>query len=514
MQHDALINFLNQPTYRFYRIVLKTFYDVGSVFGVLGMLLGIAILALTFSKLLVPTSAMDISGSNHRKRSNSESPTSAQSGFVLNPIIPGVTVPFSHLPVLLIALFVAQCIHEAGHALSAAIESLPLHAIGASVTLVLPSAFVSLSPSLNTLSSSARLRIIAAGAWHNLFIFCLIYLASVAGAGSFWLAAGWTDIGKTGLVVTGLEEGSQLSYHLRPGSVITSLDDVRLGEMDAAPEVIWSNYLLDHDIYSSYGRGWCIKASYFFGQPTDCCTQGSSSLPAHPPAVQLSCFVLTQDGDQGRCVDPVPILSPSPSEAQSVSTRCFSASDCYKKPIGDEARPQADDTAMKCVRHDSSAQLLRIVVRPPIWEDQPVVSTLSPRFKRLPLGLPGIVSLFFEYLSTLSLSLYIFNLFALPFLDGSQFLSALLDYVGASRGAFDLEHDAEGEHDIESGLGLSSPGTRTAPFSRSRSLGPGSSFLWRCRLEVCRRKANIERSITHITIALMCAGMSGMVWAG
>ncbi|KAI5117126.1 hypothetical protein M0805_007973 [Coniferiporia weirii] len=540
-RHEALVDFFDRQANFVYRNALRIFYNLGSVFGVLGMLLGIAVLACTCFQLLESTFFTDDDTSGHTiaKRSdlNPDSAVTVQSSYALNPIIPGVTVPFSHLSVLLAALFVAQCIHEAGHAYAASIESLSLHAVGASITLVLPSAFVSLSPSISMLSASAKMRIVAAGAWHNLLLWGALYLATFAGAGRLWRVVGWRDVREMGLVVLGVEEGSPLIHHLPPGSVVASLDDVILGGQDVDQDAVWSRFLLSgQSRHTPYEQGWCIEASYFFEQSTDCCTAYGDMDPPHPPAAQRSCFVLAQERDNGHCIDPIPILTPSFSVMKDDDARCYSSSDCHKRAAG-EGESQVDAASRICVRPDNSAQLLRITVLSPVWErhdqssrktvlwngpreeiwEQVTVDTLSPRFRFLPLWLPRVTSLFFEYLSTLSFSLYIFNLFALPFLDGSHFLSALLDYIGTTR---ELPQGTErGYDDIElgiqeDGLGPRGPGSNTTGppvrFSRPPSSGLGIPFVRRCRLGVRRHKAGIERVVRYVTIALMCASIIGM----
>lgn len=84
-------------------------------------------------------------------------------------------------------------------------DALALHSLGFSITLILPSAFTSLSPSLSLLSPPARLRITAAGAWHNLLFWTALYLAGSAGFGSLWNVLGWRDVSREGLVVLQVE---------------------------------------------------------------------------------------------------------------------------------------------------------------------------------------------------------------------------------------------------------------------------------------------------------------------
>ena len=140
-----------------------------------------------------------------------------------------MTVPWSHLPFLLLALFVAQCIHEAGHALAAALyvyilgsmryhltwytnrDAVSLHSVGASITAILPSAFVSLSPSLSSSAAAVKLRVIAAGAWHNLVLCFLIWLSYYANLERAWSMVGWKNMSDSGVIVLGVESVSRLS---------------------------------------------------------------------------------------------------------------------------------------------------------------------------------------------------------------------------------------------------------------------------------------------------------------
>ncbi|KAF9000774.1 hypothetical protein BDZ89DRAFT_694473 [Hymenopellis radicata] len=65
---------------------------------------------------------------------------------------------------MLAALFCSQIIHELGHAVSGALESIPIQSAGAALTLVIPSAFVAFPTSyIDALKPLARARVIAAG---------------------------------------------------------------------------------------------------------------------------------------------------------------------------------------------------------------------------------------------------------------------------------------------------------------------------------------------------------------
>jgi S2P endopeptidase len=103
-----------------------------------------------------------------------------------------VTVPLSHTPLILTALFLSQLIHELGHALSAALESVPLLSVGASFTLVLPAAHVALStPMYAALDARKRGRVVSAGPAHNFGMWVGLVLLRKSGLGEVVKWAGW-----------------------------------------------------------------------------------------------------------------------------------------------------------------------------------------------------------------------------------------------------------------------------------------------------------------------------------
>ncbi|KAL5483502.1 hypothetical protein ACEPAI_8734 [Sanghuangporus weigelae] len=538
--HDAWIAFWRRDIEeawmtRGVKVVLRMFYNVGIVFGILGFLAGIGVLVYScesyFREMLLPQSRIQNGG--FVKRSMDVPVTAQRSGFAVSAIIPGVTVPWSHFPLILLALFVSQCFHEAGHAITGAVEGLPVHSVGASLTVILPSAFVVFASPMDTLSTVGRLRVISSGAWHNLVLWALLYFVSLSNIKSTWTIFGWQNVSDLGVVVHGVEESSPLVFHLPPGSIVTSLDDMPLGSTEDFAEEIWTRYLLRTKNPSE--EGWCTDVDVFFNQPTSCCEANGTGQIAHPPAAQLSCFIPMQEGDQGHCIDPVPIL------ASSHSQRCFSTSDCNENTTANETTGGAKE----CIRPYATSQLLRITVSSPLWEkaeenganhsrpsivlwsgpseevwEQVQVGRLAPRYRFLPTWFPYTLSTFFSYLSTLSLSLYIFNLFPLPFLDGSHFLSALLDYLGNSRDQTSYESGFTEDYDIELGDGRDNyvpPRVRQAATTtlvrwihdRSQALHIWTRS-WRRRIR--RRKATIERVVRYATIALMCVTVVGMAW--
>lgn len=223
--------------------------------------------------------------------------------------IPGVTVPLSHLPTLLLALASAGVVHEAGHALTASIASIPLLSTGFHLHLLFPTFYVSLpsehldSPSM---PGGVKARIAAAGAWHNLLAYSILALLgsrsglwnslswtasadgleevcrpdsckpSAATGSSFWTYLGFSNVAHTGVMVTSLDPVSPLYGHLEPGSVIKAVDDVPLGVWDGFDKVYlgteygierWTKYLSlagrERQQMMEGEEGWCVPETWF-----------------------------------------------------------------------------------------------------------------------------------------------------------------------------------------------------------------------------------------------------------
>ena len=94
-----------------------------------------------------------------------------------------------------------------------------------------------------------------------------------------------------------------------------------------------------------------------------------------------------------------------------------------------------------------------------------------------------------RYLSTLSFSLYVFNLFALPFLDGAHLFSALIDLMQPK--------DELGDDNIPLGVLSDIELDPVTSSSRVRySHTNWKSWVW-------KRRTQLERFVKYYTIALI-----------
>ncbi|KAF8958412.1 hypothetical protein BDZ97DRAFT_1668560 [Flammula alnicola] len=436
--HDKLASFLMRRGKQNIATGFRWFYNLGSVMGPLGML--VAVLALLWMcatsgwalfQKIAPSDIPDLSGTGRLMKRNSESTediTSRTDGYSrfssITPVIPGVTVPLGHLPVIIVAVFISQVIHELGHTIAAALESLPMIDSGASFTVCIPAAFVSFpTAGMKALPSQARSRIIAAGPFHNIVFWC--FLVFITRSGLINLASfvsGYQNVSNVGKVVIDVNLDSPLSLHLPPGAIITKLDDTSLAFPDT-PTDVWTEYL--QGTTKGPSLGWCVGRTVL-AKSDACCTPSLTKPSA------FSCFVSPDDSERG-CIDPVPVLTHPHGHS-----RCTSSDGCPPESA--------------CVRPQKESQLMRLTVRPSashidedtvvlwsgpsaeVWEEGNLVQTVRvgnwvPRIWILPLWLPPLLATFWEYLSMATLSLYFFNLLPLPYLDGAELLHALLDWV-------------------------------------------------------------------------------------
>ena len=190
-------------------------------------------------------------------------------------------------------------------------------------------------------------------------------------------------------------QDSSLSGLLRPGTLITHLDDLELH--DSRTHGHWDGYLrlasADDSITSSnYDQlGWCVTAAQWEAAPSECCGTTSGDNPAASAGraqAKTVCFeaALDRKRESGACLDPSAILS---------SPRCTD-----KCALSDQL----------CVHPSAQSQLLRITALRPgqpasssnvifyqgdkslLWEQVKVGSMLAPVWasQQLPLELQAL----------------------------------------------------------------------------------------------------------------------------
>ncbi|GAA6049905.1 hypothetical protein JCM3770_007043 [Rhodotorula araucariae] len=457
---------------------LAVFYDVGALVVSGGILLAQGVLlvaasraALALLSLLRPPPEITKIAPLVRRAFDAEprlsppgGPPSAADSLILRPVIPGLTTPLSLLPTLVVALVLSQVFHEAGHALAAACEQLPLQSINAHLYfLFLPTLSVSLPAAPSAL---ADLRIATAGIWHNLVLALFAFGAADSG-GAFSRRTGvalgvWRQLDE-GVLLVAVDAASPLAPHLAPGAHITHLDDF---ELDAASSLssstleTWKAHLGAREegralaaAADSYANlGWCLPALHFAPTPsredgTDegCCPPAARA--AGPSGVRV-CFNAPATAEARAsgapwraCLDPLPLLPPTPAALRPA--RCVDSASCAA--VGGEGTG-----AVVCARIALGERVLRIGVqdtaakgeeapRTVLYQgsraavaQQLTVTDLAPQHTLVPLSLPLVLEALFGGVLNLSLALAFFNALPLARLDGAHILSAFLAAAAAS----------------------------------------------------------------------------------
>ncbi|KAI0300117.1 hypothetical protein B0F90DRAFT_454255 [Multifurca ochricompacta] len=268
--HDILAQWLSRNRAVHFRTILRSTFDLGIMISLLGMAVALALLAWTFVQLArrlvvgsVPQSTDVYLRVKRVYESNYVPPlhtTRATTDLPVQLLIPGVTLPLSQLPLLISALFFSQTIHEAGHALSAALDHVPLQCLGASLTLLVPAAFVAFpTQALASLSPHVRARIAASGP----LLSALLYLILILPLERPFLLVGYSSVTASGLIVASVTLDSPLASHLTPGTLLTALDDFPLAN---AKEGAWSDYLTASQSSFSKEPAWCVDTNWFLSE--------------------------------------------------------------------------------------------------------------------------------------------------------------------------------------------------------------------------------------------------------
>ncbi|KAK6028676.1 peptidase, M50 family [Ostertagia ostertagi] len=142
----------------------------------------------------------------------------------LVPIIPGVNLPWSHIPIFVVVLAVAAIIHEIGHSAAATTYNVRVNGFGVFLLGLYPGAFTDIdTESLKRSHPRHRLEVFGGGIWHN------IVLAGIAYVMFLWtpyFLSPFFGQGQ-GVTVTGVDSRSGLygAGGLAIGNVVDSIDD-------------------------------------------------------------------------------------------------------------------------------------------------------------------------------------------------------------------------------------------------------------------------------------------------
>ncbi|XP_047127546.1 membrane-bound transcription factor site-2 protease isoform X1 [Hydra vulgaris] len=171
---------------------------------------------------------------------------------LLQPMMPGMNLPWNEALYYFISLILAGIFHELGHAVAAVRERVNVNSFGLFLFFIYPGAFVELnSEEVEDISPFCKLRIVCAGVWHN-FILAMFMLLF-----SFLIPHILSSIYLTGsgVVVTWTYKASSIANELRPGDVVYSLNNC-----PTYSSMNWMECL--HKINTSPQDGFCNSKSF------------------------------------------------------------------------------------------------------------------------------------------------------------------------------------------------------------------------------------------------------------
>ncbi|KAF9564103.1 hypothetical protein EC968_004634 [Mortierella alpina] len=316
-----------------------------------------------------------------------------------------------------------------------------------------------------------------------------------------------------GLSVVDVDKLSDLSGHLRPGSIITKVDDLPL---KGGPLDLWKTSLLpspnagqESGSKKQLEAGFCIPDTLLFVKPSDCCLFTPETQFGHSRDITLSCFTpleaspsaahQEEGGDRilarnGQCLPSLDILANvQPARCTQTGHKCAAGSTCYRPftpyRTGSIVRlyyalpswMPSTEPRTEQDKHSSVAMREHVVV----YQGDPTdifeavqVTSIGTRWSFLPLGLPTAVLLTVQYTMSFSLALSVLNIVPARHLDGHHALTAavaLLTSVQRSYKATRSMRSTLAECLLESGAALTaaSSSLSTATFGRSTRVVKG-----------------------------------------
>lgn len=220
-----------------------------------------------------------------------------QSEQALTLVIPGINVPWSDFPFMILATTFAVGIHELGHAMAAASEGVRIEHVAVFLACLIPGALVALDQeTLQLLPHVRTLRIYCAGVWHNVMCcagcYLLLILLPVI-LSPFYVQNKYP-------VVSSLDTKSPLVGHLKVGDGIITVAGLELSKPDDWLEILYvqgvqgqtyfnqsiDTYLRDHQnnlIKSASRMGVQLKLHQHIASNGFCaCSLKSTELNSRP----------------------------------------------------------------------------------------------------------------------------------------------------------------------------------------------------------------------------------------
>lgn len=388
--------------------ILTIWFNVGALFGIICLLSSIPLLAYFIYK-------------------SYWEPNTKQT---LQPVMPGVNLPWNQLYYYITTLVITGGFHEVGHAIAATKENVKINSFGFFLWLLYPGAFVELNTvQLEIVSPLKRLRIFTAGVWHNL-VLALVSFVFLSFFPYILLPFYTTN---QGIAVTWIDNEITISSKLQSGSVVNSVNrcpisSVRnwytcLQSVNANPIDGYCNTITFVKTFNSSLPN-LINNEF---KELDCCNDTNTyRFCYHYDKVRVysrlknlnenGSHVLSKAVHDHACLPARLTMSSKP--------HCYLNKDCNinmlcLKPLTGKL------TRIIRIGHSSGQDIL-YVGDPRELSSSIMVSDYVPKHNYISPNLPGQISLIFKYLFSISSALALLNMVPCFYLDGHQVLRMLL----------------------------------------------------------------------------------------
>uniref|UniRef100_A0AC35F688 Membrane-bound transcription factor site-2 protease n=1 Tax=Panagrolaimus sp. PS1159 TaxID=55785 RepID=A0AC35F688_9BILA len=364
-----------------------------------------------------------------------------QSG--ITPVIPGVNIPMSHLPLFMFVLVISGIIHELGHAFAAINANVRVTGFGIFIYGIYPGAFTEIdTDELERATSAQKLRIYSAGIWHNLILALLGYFVYIFIP---FLCLPLFHTG-AGVLVTALHDNfsPKYGYYLSTTDVFSLTASTNRissvgGEMACCQE--FENITsASHICFQYYNEKWStnIQTNASIKHSTQMVNFGESlgiknrAYRANINNVNNAEKEPTTQTNFGRKLDPL--------SREELSFACLPAREVTEHfPCSDISPQQKDGLTCVYPAMYNGTVLLRFDVRnvsnPVIFIGQLSearfllnLQDLVPRSQWIPYFIPGQLELSCKYFITFSLALGLLNAVPCHGLDGQFMARTLVDY--------------------------------------------------------------------------------------
>lgn len=337
---------------------------------------------------------------------------------IMEPVIPGVTLPASELGYYSLTLIISSIVHEAGHAIAAVREDVHLSNVGVRLFFILPVAYVSLNTEdIQKLSSKKALKIFCAGVWHNVVLSLGAYVIYLILPIIFSLLYNLNN----GVIVTNIAKNSPLKGE---NGILLHDKIMQINDCMVTNSKKWYECLQKTKLNK---LGFCVTAdavnvldetsdvSHISNGEINCCAPGKFSSV---------CFEYIEHNDgiveipPHSCLPVRPVIEKS-LKFCNIDVSCPEGLHCIKPLL------------------NNSTHILKITClhKDVIYMGHPYdlltvhVSSYIPKYKFISSNAGEIFERFIMYIALFSFGFAVINVIPCFFMDGQHIISALLNYV-------------------------------------------------------------------------------------